>query len=921
MPTPKAALQDLLYGSPLSGLRTEREHGLDQVLLASFARTLTTNAQALGGSKERQQLETTYEWWVRTMFPTYFSTKLGAPIPFAARHHFFWRWIWRIRLGQTLPAAVVIWPRGSGKSTGCEIAMAATGALGTRRYGWYVSGSQDQADKHVQNIASLLEDATFAQYYPLLAERAVGKYGNSKGWRRNRVRSSSGFTVDAMGLDSASRGLKVDRERPDFIILDDVDSAKDSIAEVGKKIETLTKDILPAGSDDAVVLFAQNLIHYQSIAARLVDLAEEPADFLSDRLVDGPHPALIDPAYEQRWVTDEMGRPRRKPFIVAGTPTWEGQDLERCQALLFRIGLRSFEAEVQHEDVTQTGGLFDNLEFRYCAADAIPWEDMEDLVVWVDPAITKTDRSDSQAISVMGRAGSKKEGDFYAVWQWEKVATPRVAIRLALLVAIRYGASRVGVETDQGGEAWQSVYDEAWQALIADDSVEEIDVLTKKPRFVEAKAGSIGSKSHRASIMLADYEKGRFVHVLGSHRTLEKALRRYLKTKPYDLCLAAGTMVLTERGEVAIELVRPGDRVLTRYGWKSVRHSGRTAESATIYRLPLSNGRVLEGTGNHPVWTENRGWVPLMHTSVSDRLRACPQRENPSSSTAFYGTGTRTPNSVATAPTTPPRKEPFIRRSTSALSAPFRTVLKSTTSLQTTYRTLLRRSTPMQPKRRTARSILGMFRRRSDSTWSAYGQRRLSGTRARRGETSIAATLDVVGRVLAPVRWCAPFVAHQLSLGILAPSGTAPGHVQRRPMERKDATKRSDTAWNAKSPSWPTNTTTNAGVAEVVPCAPPEKRTGRAAVYNLEVEGAHEYYANGVLVHNCDAHFWAFYDLSGKLGDEPDMPAALAYAAAKGSGWSDARSTRMPDSPMVIASRQQPDVGPELTTDFPSVVF
>jgi hypothetical protein len=203
MPTPKAALQDLLYGSPLSGLRTEREHGLDQVLLASFARTLTTNAQALGGSKERQQLETTYEWWVRTMFPTYFSTKLGAPIPFAARHHFFWRWIWRIRLGQTLPAAVVIWPRGSGKSTGCEIAMAATGALGTRRYGWYVSGSQDQADKHVQNIASLLEDATFAQYYPLLAERAVGKYGNSKGWRRNRVRSSSGFTVDAMGLDSS----------------------------------------------------------------------------------------------------------------------------------------------------------------------------------------------------------------------------------------------------------------------------------------------------------------------------------------------------------------------------------------------------------------------------------------------------------------------------------------------------------------------------------------------------------------------------------------------------------------------------------------------------------------------------------------------------------------------------------------------
>lgn len=29
--------------------------------------------------------------------------------------------------------------------------------------------------------------------------------------------------------------------------------------------------------------------------------------------------------------------------------------------------------------------------------------------------------------------------------------------------------------------------------------------------------------------------------------------------------------------------------------------------------------------------------------------------------------------------------------------------------------------------------------------------------------------------------------------------------------------------------------------------------TGSAAVYNLEVEGSHEFYANGILTHNCDS--------------------------------------------------------------------
>src|SRR5205085_3177694 len=62
------------------------------------------------------------------------------------------------------------------------------------------------------------------------------------------------------------------------------------------------------------------------------------------------------------------------------------------------------------------------------------------------------------------------------------------------------------------------------------------------PAFTSAKAGEgHGSKVHRSTRMLADYEKPgrRIVHVFGTHLVLERALRRFPKTKPLDLCDAA----------------------------------------------------------------------------------------------------------------------------------------------------------------------------------------------------------------------------------------------------------------------------------------------------------------------------------------------------------------------------------------------
>ena len=55
-----------------------------------------------------------------------------------------------------------------------------------------------------KGIAGMLESKQGAGYYSEMATRKVGKYGNSRGWRRNRLRTEH-FTIDGMGLDSGEQ--------------------------------------------------------------------------------------------------------------------------------------------------------------------------------------------------------------------------------------------------------------------------------------------------------------------------------------------------------------------------------------------------------------------------------------------------------------------------------------------------------------------------------------------------------------------------------------------------------------------------------------------------------------------------------------------------------------------------------------------
>lgn len=277
--------------------------------------------------------------------------------PFGERHVRLWEWFESLTPGVRPRARVEVWPRGGAKSSTAELGVARVGVRLARRYVLYVSETQEQADKHVQSIASLFERCG--------VERAVNKYGSSKGWRRQELRTANGFNVSAYGLDTAARGVKLDAFRPDLIIFDDIDSQDDSARTTEKKINALTTAIIPAGSSDCAMLFLQNLIHEESIFSMLVD---GRADFLHNR-----EPACLEPAVRGlQTETVDRGDGLKVYRITGGEPTWLGQDLATCESQINDWGLRAFTREAQHEVAGASGYVFDVSRLNYCDLSEVP---------------------------------------------------------------------------------------------------------------------------------------------------------------------------------------------------------------------------------------------------------------------------------------------------------------------------------------------------------------------------------------------------------------------------------------------------------------------------------------------------------------------------------------------------------------------
>lgn len=232
----------------------------------------------------------------------------------------------------------------------------------SRRFALVVAETQDQADERVQSARTLFESLGIGA--------AITKQGHSRGWRRDELRTQNGFNVAGIGLDVAVRGIKFDAYRPDWIHLDDIDNREDTPRGTDKKERAITQSILKAGSAGVAVSFAQNLIHADSIMARVLGLpgASKAADYLLDAIKIGPIPGIAGLRLTQERADDGSLRWR----ITEGHAQWSGFPLPVAEADLNRVGRTAFLREVQHEVTEADDGLWRGIAFRYLSDDPPP---------------------------------------------------------------------------------------------------------------------------------------------------------------------------------------------------------------------------------------------------------------------------------------------------------------------------------------------------------------------------------------------------------------------------------------------------------------------------------------------------------------------------------------------------------------------
>lgn len=400
-------------------------------------------------------------------------------------------------------------------------------------------------------------------------------------------------------------------------------------------------------------------------------------------------------------------------------------------------------------------------------------------------------------------------------------------------------------------------------------------------RFTAAERAK-GAKLAAIETMNGDLIDGRFVALEGSElakqlialqwKANEFGMPEEGKGDANHACFIAGTMIRTPDGEHPIETIEPGTLVWTRSGPRVVTAAWCSGER-DLWTL-FDGVNRLTGTANHPIWTD-AGWKDLGLLTPDDMITTWASTDHLKlqCSAGRSTGGTRSLKTDPCGSTSLPATEsssiapsgqryvvryhedfisitPTATRSTTESPtcgpSPHRTTHASTWTTLDGGTLLARPSAPLakQPRSGTNRPSV------SNGTEVTESQR------PHCGRTSIGLARSVVPRSR-PRTLTRVFAVHAVmpknggTLDAITPTSDA--SIARSHSAETDS---------------PNPAIARRSVAEV-------RAVGeRALVYNITVADEHEYFANGVLVSNCDAAVYGRQAIATLLGGAAPPPKA-----------------------------------------------
>lgn len=267
--------------------------------------------------------------------------------------------------------AVFMWPRGHAKSTHLGIFIPVNlmmREVQEIRCGIVVNKSEDGAKTLLGDLQAELE----------YNQRLIADFGTQKNagdWQRGEFSTTRGTKWFAVGRGQSPRGLKKQAQRPDYVVIDDLDDDEMSrneerIRECTKWVKQALFGALDVGRGRFLMVgngFAKNMVLRNIAAIKNVKLSVV-------------------------YAVDKNGN-----------PTWaEKWTKEEAEAYADFVGYSAWQSEMMHNPISE-GGIFKWQWIRY--KKILPLRKYEQIICYIDPSFKSTTANDYKAARVWGKTG------------------------------------------------------------------------------------------------------------------------------------------------------------------------------------------------------------------------------------------------------------------------------------------------------------------------------------------------------------------------------------------------------------------------------------------------------------------------------------------------------------------------------------
>jgi len=334
-------------------------------------------------------------------------------------------------------------PRECGKSTWIFLILPMWAAAhGHVKFIAAFSDAASQAETHLMTFKNELETNDYLRqdYKELCTPKIVGSTGRSLASNSWRIIQSNDFIFDANGIDTNSLGKKVFGQRPDLIILDDIEKGEKNYSEyqAGQQKNTVFDDIAPMNIY-ARMIFVGTTTMPNSVMDQFRKYSEGQRD------------------QDLGWIEEQNVRVHYYPAIMPndnGSERSVWPEKWPLDWLLSQRHLRDFAKNYMNRPINTDGTFWTDQDIIIQEA-----EEYGNTIISVDPAVTKNKVSDYTGVAVLSRGTDTLGQEVIYVREAVqlKVSPSELAERVANLVEI-YDAGVLYVETNQGGDLWKDVF-------------------------------------------------------------------------------------------------------------------------------------------------------------------------------------------------------------------------------------------------------------------------------------------------------------------------------------------------------------------------------------------------------------------------------------------------------------------------------